>query len=126
MYSHSYTEECRRLIQAFEKTQYIMLRLDIINAEKEFLIEIVKIRQLIKPMSIALQEKEFAVKRDQTLLLKQIERLLMFLKEMEGHIKGFSQNNSPAEKEIIFYFERQHLFKNIFHRHIDDFAQLTG
>ena len=124
MTNNTYLETCRQLLKAFETTQYLMLRMELKLAEEEFLIEMQEMRLTFNQMGRIIQKKSFSVKRDQILLKKQIERLEKFLSEMKGHIQGFSRRPAPDEKKIIFIFNRQHLFKNIYRKHLSDFVNL--
>jgi hypothetical protein len=105
----SYLEKCEKLLSEFEKSQLRMLRLDLKNAGDSFLEQMKQMRQFFKQISTELQDMSFNNSRDQVLLIKQIERLLVFLKEMDLHIRGFHTKPPPDENEIIFIFERQHL-----------------
>ena len=122
----SYLEKCEKLLSEFEKSQLRMLCLDLKNAGDSFLEQMKKMRQFFKQISTELQDMSFNNSRDQVLLIKQIERLLVFLKEMDLHIRGFHTKPPPDENEIIFIFERQHLFKNIYRQHLKDFASIIN
>lgn len=125
MDNQTYVEECGKLIKTFEYAQQQMLRLNLIIAQEEFSLDIIEMRNYFVQMQRLLEKKNFEVKRDKILLTKQIDRLLKFLKEMERYIQDFKKDPPPDEKEIIFIFDRQHLFKNIFHKHLSDFASLS-
>jgi hypothetical protein len=125
IYNH-YLSQCRQLLQAFEQTQSIMLRLDFVNAYKEFTIEISEFNNLLEEMKIVLTERKFADNRQQYLYIKQIQRLQTFLKEMQGLIKNLTAQPEYEIKKIIFIFDRQHLFKNILRKHISDFVKISN
>jgi hypothetical protein len=118
----SYIKKCERLLTDFENTQAEMLQLDFKKAGEDFLIQMKQMRENFKKILIEIAEFSFQNSKDQILINKQIERLLVFLKEMDLHMRGFHSKPPPDETEIIFIFERQHLFKNIFRKHLKDFA----
>jgi len=120
----SYLEKCGNMLVDFEKTQLKMLKLDLPGAGNDFYDQIVQMRQFFKQISKELEGHSFNTERDKILLTKQIERLLVFLKEMDLHIAGFQATSLPGEDEIIFVFERQHLFKNIYRKHMSDFSSI--
>ena len=69
-------------------------------------------------------ENESAAEQAQKLLLiKQIERLLNFMKEFSLHINDLFKQTSISEEQILFIFERQYKFKQIYMRHIEDFRK---
>jgi hypothetical protein len=98
--------------------------LDLKSAGEDFLIELNQMREFFKQVSKDLENFSFNSSKDQILISKQIERLLVFLKEMDMHIKGFFTEKRQNENEVIFIFERQHLFKNIYRKHLKDFASI--
>ena len=120
----SYLEKCENMLVEFERSQLKMLRLDLSGAGNDFMDQIVQLRQFFKQISKELADHSFNSERDKILLTKQIERLLIFLKEMDLHIAGFQATSLPGENEIIFIFERQHLFKNIYRKHMSDFSSI--
>jgi hypothetical protein len=122
----SYLKKYENLLIDFEKTQLKMLRLDVDGAGDDFINQIIEMRQFFKQVSKELVEHRFKTEREKTLLTKQIERLMIFLKEMDLHIAGFQAKSSPGEDEILFIFERQHLFKNIYRKHMSDLALITN
>jgi hypothetical protein len=126
MLSQSYLQKCEKLLDDFELTQARMLRLDLMSAENDFLIQMKQMRQFFNPMAAELKKFEFKTERDRLLLTKQIERLIVFLKEMDLHIVGFQTKSPPDENEVIFIFERQHLFKNIYRKHLHDFSSIIS
>jgi hypothetical protein len=122
----SYLKKYENLLIDFEKSQLKMLKLNLGDAGDDFLNQIIEMRQFFKQVSNEIVVFTFKTEREKTLLTKQIERLLVFLKEMELHIAGFFANSSPGENEILFIFERQHLFKNIYRKHLSDLASITS
>ena len=122
----SYIENCEKVLADFENTQAQMLCLDLTNAEKDFLKQMKKMTRLLKQLSTDLENYSFKINKDQVVITKQIERLLVFLKEMDLHMRGFNAKPPPNENEIIFIFERQHLFKNIYRKHLLDIAAITN
>ena len=119
-----YIETSEKLLADFEKTQAQMLHLDLINAGNDFQKQITKIARLLRHMSKDLENNSFKNNKNKILIIKQIKRLLVFLKEMNLHIHGFFLTPPPNENEIIFIFERQHLFKNIYRKHLSDITVL--
>jgi hypothetical protein len=119
-----YLKNCQKLLSDFENTQEQLLRLDLKSAGEDFLIELNQMREFFKQVSKDLENFSFNSSKDQILISKQIERLLVFLKEMDMHIKGFFTEKRQNENEVIFIFERQHLFKNIYRKHLKDFASI--
>jgi hypothetical protein len=125
MMSHqSYLNKCKELLTEFEKIQLKMLQLDLPQAGDDFMDHIKQMHQFFKQCSIDFGGYSFKSEKDKLLLTKQIERLLIFLKEMDLHITGFQAAHFPEENEILFVFERQHLFKNIYRKHMDDFSRI--
>ena len=124
MTDHSYLEKCEKLLKEFEITQAQMLRLDLDQARADFMIQMKQMRDLFKQITIKLEAYAFNSEKHKILLTKQIKRLLIFIKEMDLHISGFEAQNLPDENEIIFIFERQHLFKNIYRKHLSDFSAI--
>jgi hypothetical protein len=120
----SYVKDCEKMLSQFEKTQSKMLKLNLESAGADFSIQLREMRQFFREILKDLREYTFSTERDKTLLTKQIERLLIFLKEMDLHINGFQAKLSPNENEIIFIFERQHLFKNIYRKHLTDYSAI--
>ena len=117
---HSYFKECEDLLIKFEENQSRMLGLDLQIAGKNFSALVKQMRQLFEQMSKELKNIAFKNSRDQLLISKQIELLLLFLQEMDLHMGSFFSMVPPDENKIIFIFERQHLFKNIYRKHIRD------
>ena len=126
MLFQSYVENCEKVLADFENTQAKMLYLDLNNAGKDFLKQMKKMTLFLKQISTDLEKYTFKNSKDKILITNQIERLLVFLKEMDLHIRGFYIKPPPNENEIIFIFERQHLFKNIYRNHLLDIAALTN
>ena len=119
----SYLQNCSDLLNEFEKSQLQMLKMDLNRAGYDFFIQMKKMRQYFELELTELENHNFTTDRDKILLTKQIERLLIFIKEMDLHISEFQTKSSPDENEVIFIFER-HLFKNIYRKHLDDFAAI--
>ena len=120
----SYLRNCENLLVEFEKNQLRMLRFDLDLAGKKFIDNIKQMRLIFEKISKDLENFNFKCSRDQILVNKQIERLLVFLKEMDLHISGFNLKIPPDENKIIFIFERQHLYKNILRKHLKDLATI--
>jgi len=121
----SYIKKCEEILTSFEESQEQMLHLNLKIAGKEFLIQMKNMHGFFKQMLIELELSSLDNSKDQFLINKQIERLQVFLKEMDLHVRGFNTKLPPDEMEIIFIFERQHLFKNIFRKHLKDFASIV-
>ena len=120
----SYLNTCEKMLDEFEKIQLKMLQLELLQAGDEFINQIKLMRQHFKTMSLEFSKYTFKTEREKILLTKQIERLLIFLKEMDLHIAGFQSSQFPEENEILFIFERQHLFKNIYRKHLIDCSSI--
>ncbi len=116
-----YFTECTQLLQAFELTQAGMLQKKHQLAGEEFQIEILKMRQIFIHQKDELQKKNTAQLNKQLILIKQIERLISFMKEFALHMEKLCTVNDLAEEEIIFIFERQYKFKAIYKKHLADF-----
>ena len=121
----SYINNCEELIICFEKTQEQMLTMNLENAGEDFLIQMKKMTDIFKQILVYLKSFSYKNNKDELLINKQIERLQVFLKEMDLHVRGFQTKPPPDESEIIFIFERQHLFKNIFRKHLKDFTSVV-
>ena len=126
MLYQSYVENCEKVLADFEITQAKMLYLDLNNAGKDFLEQMKKMNRFLKQISADLEKYSFKSNKDKLLITKQIERLLVFLKEMDLYIQGFNTKLPSNENEIIFIFERQHLFKNIYRKHLLHIAAITN
>jgi hypothetical protein len=122
----TYINEARLLLQAFEQTQSTMLFMKLQESVEEFEIELQNMYILFKETHLKLSSRKFYNDRDKTLLTKQIERLLKFLKEMTGHIDRIKTNPPPSEEQIILIFHRQHLFKNIYKKHLSDYIMIIS
>ena len=122
----NYLQDMRLFFQAFEHTQLLMLRSDFIRCVEEFELEIGQISDTLRAMKDHIEKKEMSDKRLQLLLSRQIDRLQKFLKEMLLHCARIGAADPPSGKEVIFIFERQHLFKNIYRKHLSDFTTLQG
>ena len=112
----SYIKKCEEILNSFEETQEQMLNLNLRSAGKDFLIQMKNMHGFFKQVLVELEVSSLKNSKDQFLINKQIERLQVFLKEMDLHVRGFYTKSPPDEMEIIFIFERQHLFKNIFRK----------
>jgi len=121
-----YIPYARQLLQAFEHTQADMLLLDLEKSRSEFLIEVQEMRSIFAKTLSDLAEKKFKTIRDKRLLTGQLEKMLIILKEMSGHLRLIKPDHTAAEKQIIFIFYRQHLFKNIFKKHLSDYFRISG
>lgn len=121
----SYIKKCEEILTSFEETQEQMLHLNLRSAGKDFLIQMKNMHGFFKQVLVELEVSSLKNSKDQFLINKQIERLQVFLKEMDLHVRGFYTKPPPDEMEIIFIFERQHLFKNIFRKHLKDFASIV-
>ena len=122
----NYINEARLFLQAFEQTQSTMLFMKLRESVEEFEIELQDMYKLFNEMHLKLSSREFNSDRDKTLLTKQIERLLKFLKEMAGHIDRIKSNPPLSEEQIILIFHRQHLFKNIYVKHLTDYVRIIS
>jgi len=122
----TYINEARLLLQAFEQTQSMMLFMKLQESVAEFEIELQQMNGIFHKMHLKLLSREFISSRDKTLLTKQIERLLKFLKEMTGHIDQIKTNPALSESQIILIFHRQHMFKNIYKKHLSDFIRIIS
>ena len=125
MPDHSYIKNCEKLLFDFENSQTQLLHLDLKSAGEDFLLQIKQMSELFNQILLDLEKYSFQSSRDQILITKQIERLLVFLKEMDMHIRGFYKEQPQSENEVIFIFDRQHLFKNIYRKHLKDFASIV-
>ena len=121
-----YIPYARKLLQAFEHTQADMLLLDLEKSRSEFLIEVQEMRSIFAKTLSDLAEKKFKTIRDKRLLTGQLEKMLIILKEMSGHLRLKKPGHTADEGHIIFIFYRQHLFKNIYRRHLSDYVRITG
>ena len=122
----SYLRNCENLLVEFEKSQLQMLRLDLDVSGEKFIVQMKKMRQMFRQISRELENFSFKSRRDEILITKQIERLLVFLKEMDLHITDFYTKPPLDENKIIFIFDRQHLYKNIYRKHLKDFASVVA
>jgi len=121
---NEYLEECRQLFKAFEKSQGKMLTFSIEAAVDEFKTETELLESNFRKMQIMLKNKKEIEPKQKLLFEKQILRLLKFLKELSTLLPKLIKNPPPEAKDIIFIFERQHLFKNIFKKHLADFSKI--
>ena len=122
---NSYLQDCRQLLQAFEDTQSKLIRLKIPEAVTEFRVEIRRLDTDFSKMYRELGTRFDERNRMVYLNLKQLERLRIFLKELKTHIEQLEEMNTPDHTMILFYLQRQYKFKQIFRRHLTDYARLS-
>lgn len=125
MFNKNYISECKQLLQAFELTQAYMLYKKFELARKEFLIEINQMNNLFTQMQSELNLRTFAEENQKLLLMKQIDRLIKFIKEFGMQVAKLDKWSQVSEEEIIFFFERQYKFKMIYKKHLADFVDLV-
>ena len=122
----NYISECKQLLQAFELSQAQMLQKNYQTAAGEFALELEQMKVAFGTMLSDLENKVLKNPNHTLLLMKQIERLLKFMKEFSLHINDLFKKDTIEEKQIIFIFERQYKFKQIFKRHLEDFRMYSG
>jgi hypothetical protein len=115
--------DCRQILQAFELSQARMLQMKNPGASDDILLEIEQMENLFTGMHTALAGQANFPDKNYLLIIRQLERLLKFTKELRGQITRLSGVETVTEKEILFIFERQFKFKVIFNRHLSDFAR---
>lgn len=120
-----YIQECKLFLQAFENTQALMLEMKCESAALEFESEIEVLNQLVNEMHAFLCGKD-QTNKSVFLLTRQIERVNVFFKEMRGLLINLKDGGQIESSQIIMIFERQHLFKNIFRKHLADFSKLSS
>lgn len=125
MFNKNYISECKQLLQAFELTQANMLNKKFKLARKEFLIEINQMAILFTQMQNELNLKIFAEEKQKLLLMKQIDRLIRFMKEFGTPFDKLAEPDQVSDEEIIILFERQYKFKVIYKKHLADFVDLV-
>ena len=101
-----------------------MLKMELSRSGSDFSAQMKEMHQLFEEVSQDLMSHSFKVSRDKLLLTKQVERLKIFIKEMELHLSEFQNENALPEEDVLFIFERQHIFKNIYRKHMSDFASI--
>ena len=125
MFNKNYISECKQLLQAFELTQANMLNKKFKLARKEFLIEINQMAILFTQMQSELNLKIFAEEKQKLLLMKQIDRLIKFMKEFGMQVDKLDEPDQVSDEEIIILFERQYKFKVIYKKHLADFVDFV-
>ena len=126
MLNSNYISECKQLLQAFELSQAEMLQKHYQTAAGEFAEELEQMKVRFGSVYSELEKIKFADPNHKLLLVKQIERLLTFMKEFSLHINDLFKQKSIKEEQILFIFERQYKFKQIYKRHIEDFRMRLG
>ena len=125
MFNKNYISGCKQLLQAFELTQANMLNKKYELAREEFLIEINQMSNLFTQMKSELNTRTIAGEKHSLLLMKQIDRLIKFIKEFSRQFDKLDEPDQVSEEEIIFIFERQYKFKVVYKRHLVDFVALV-
>ncbi len=125
MFNINYISGCKQLLQAFELTQANLLYKKFELARKEFLIEINQMIILFTQMQSELNLRTFAEEKQKLLLMKQINRLIKFIKEFGMQVDKLDAPDQVSNEEIIILFERQYKFKVIYKRHLADFVALV-
>jgi hypothetical protein len=119
-----YLDKCVTFLKAFEISQRKMLKMDLQSSGSEFSNQIKDMHQFFEKATHDLKQYSYETARDKMLLTKQVERLIIFLKEMELHISEFHKETVSLEDNVLFIFERQHLFKNIYRKHLSDYDSI--
>jgi len=122
---NSYLQDCRQLFQAFEDTQAKLIRLKIQEAITEFRVEIEQLDKDFSKMYRELDTRFDESNRMAYLNLRQLDRLKIFLRELRTHIDHLEKMKNPDHTMIIFFLQRQYKFKQIFRRHLTDYARLS-
>lgn len=125
MFNKNYISECKQLLQAFELTQANMLNKKYQIAREEFLIEINEMSNLFMQMKSDLNSGTVVEEKQKLLLLKQIDRIIKFMKEFGTQVDKLDEPDQVSDEEIIFIFERQYKFKMIYKKHLADFVALA-
>jgi hypothetical protein len=123
--NRNYITECKQLLQAFELSQAEMLQKNYQTAAGEFAQELEQMKVLFGRAYSEFENQSAAEQSRKRLLIKQIERLLMFMKEFSLHLNDLFKHSSISEEQIIFIFERQYKFKQIYKRHIEDYRKMS-
>jgi len=118
-------QKCKQILQAFELSQSAMLRRKTDTACQEFAAEIDIMEKLFTEIQADIDNREIE-SGTKTLLVKQLERLLIFTKELTGYMDILSVEQQVTPELIIFVFERQYKFKNILRKHLADFARFSA
>jgi hypothetical protein len=122
----SYIESSEKVLKEFENTQEHMLYRNLAYAAKNFRIQNKNMVRFLDQISKDLETYSFKNSKDQVLVTKQVEKLRVFLKEMELHIFRFHSKPPPDEHDIIFVFERQYVFKKMYRKHLSDIADIMN
>ena len=125
MLNSNYITECKQLLQAFELSQAEMLLKNYQTAASEFAEELEQMKVRFGSVYGELEKINFTEPNHKLLLIKQIERLLTFMKEFSLHINDLFKQKSITEEQILFIFERQYKFKRIYKRHIEDYRRIN-
>ena len=94
----SYLQKSKMLLKEFEKTQLLLLRLNLKDSGIAFHNQMNQFYQNFKQISAELENFSFKNNKDQTLICKQIERLSVFLKEMDFNIEANRVNFLPFQE----------------------------
>jgi len=122
---NTYLQDCRQLLQAFEDTQAKLILLNIPEATTELQIEFRQLNEYFSAMHTELNQRFDCENSLVYLNLRQLDRLQQFLKELKTQINQLNGMNRPDHSMIIFFMQRQYKFKQIFRRHLTDYARLT-
>ncbi len=125
MLSNTYIQDCRQLLQAFEDTQEKLILLNVPEATAELRIEFRQLNEYFSAMHKDLNHRFSGDKPLIFLNLRQLDRLQQFLKELKTQINQLNRMKKPDYSMIIFFLQRQYKFKQIFRRHLTDYARLT-
>lgn len=120
-----YLQDSRQILQAFESTQAKLIRLKIAEAVSEFSVEIWRMDTEFSRMHARLRQHPEAQDRLTSLNLLQLDRLQNFLKELQLQVRQLQDMRTPDHKLILFFLQRQYKFKQIFRRHLTDYARLS-
>ena len=122
---HNYIQKCKQILQAFELSQSAMLQLKTATACREFAAEIDIMEKLFTKIQAEIAAREIDSTIN-TLLTKQLKRLLIFTKELSGYLDKLAREQQISPGLVIFIFERQYKFKNILKKHLTDFARFSS
>jgi len=120
-----YLQDSRQILHAFEETQSKLIRLRIAEAVPEFSVEIRRMETDFSRMHDRLSRNFNADDKLAHLNLMQLDRLQNFLKELRLQIRQLQNMKIPDHNLILFYLQRQYKFKQIFRRHLTDYARLS-
>ena len=124
MSNSNYISECTQLLQAFELTQAEMLEKNYVAAAGEFAEELERMKVLFGGEYSDLTKTKIVEPDYRNLLIRQIERLLLFMKEFTLHLDELLKQKSIREEQVLFIFERQYKFKRIYKKHLEDFRKI--